>query len=171
MSLIGVATIFSISIESLFLADAYVHPSFELFRGFFALCYYPAKTALIAAIFLALHKCLRDLNSGIVSKGMRSIMYLDYFIIGIISAISVTLINFNFQYGVDAIETYFSQPRRTLDYGPHWIKLVTAYFSLILAIGVYILGFSAYLLTRPNIKKATKAVCLTPVQVRHILGL
>lgn len=162
---IGIAIILSITSESLFLADAHVGLSYQMFRGAYAFFYYPAKTALIGSISAILHDRFRALVSGEVSSHMRLVMYLNYFLVIVMFTLSAIIISFNFQFGagmMDVINGKATSSGSVSRIELHWNRVIIVYNSLILAIGLYFLGFSVYLLKHLNNQKAIKPVRFIP---------
>lgn len=148
MLLIGVTTIFTICSKSLFLADAYVGINYQLFKGVFALFYFPGETFLIAAIFSALSDSLKTIALDAPAKRVPSIRLLYKFIVGVVFIVGGILIVVHFTYAQRVIfavkGSYQTDPLSRYPAG--WSNIAASYRALISIVGFNFLGLSMYLL-------------------------
>lgn len=161
MLLIGVTTVFTISSKLLFLVDAHLGINYQIFKGIFALFYFPGETVLIATIFSVLYNRFQNINLGSISNSMSAIRALFKFIVFISFILSTILIIANFIYTEDVISAA-SDSYPLWEYPVGWSKIATSYRCVIVVIGLHFLGFSASLLSSTKEQKSPNSVRLVP---------
>lgn len=145
MFLIGVTTVFAISSGSLLLADAYVSLNYQMFKGVFALFYFPGEAVLIATILSALSHYLGAVT--VPSKRLRVIRLLYKVIVGMAFILSAILIFVHFSYAQRIINAVNNgHPVDPLsEHLAGWSIISLVYRGLILIIGLNFLMFSLLL--------------------------
>lgn len=161
MFLIGVTTIFTICSKSLFLADAYVGINYQLFKGVFAVFYFPGETFLIAAIFSTLSDRLQIITLDVPAKRVPAIGLLYKFIVGVVFILAGILIVVHFTYAQRVIfavkGSYQIDPLSRYPAG--WSSIAASYRALISIVGFNILGFSLYIYLSRSTKKQPSLNC------------
>lgn len=126
-------TVFTISPKSLFLVDAYLGINYQMFKGIFALFYFPGETVLIATNFSVLYNRFQSINLGTISNRIPVIKSLYQFIVGISFVLFTILIDANFIYAKDVISAA-NNSYPLSQYPAGWSRIVASYRCVILAL-------------------------------------
>lgn len=162
MFLIGVTTAFSISSGSLILADAYVGLNYQMFKGVFALFYFPGELALIIAILSTISNFVKTMPQ----KRAPVIRTLYRFVVGMAVILCAVLVFAHFTYAQRIISAVNNNGTLS-KYPASWNVISLSYRAVILVTGLHFLVFSFLLfkLARKQPSRSFKTVRLVPLTI------